>query len=153
MGYDDDPDAVVSLTAWRNSKRPKTTCKHERTLIDQIAGTVECRECGEVLSPFHVLLRMAQGERALFDRVRSLQAKADELARYSPHLKTMKELERIWRGRRMIPICPHCGTGIWPQELLAGGSRGVRYEITLRQKAGKLLPNGVDEKMGVEAIA
>ena len=138
-----DDDAIVSLEAWRLLKRPQGTavCQHARTVVDQQAGTVTCRDCEVTLSAFWVLTKIALEENRCFERVRSLRAEADELNNWVPFLRSMRSLERRWRGRSMLPACPHCHHGLWPEELQ--GAVSLSLEIAQRKHKNMPIPVGV----------
>jgi hypothetical protein len=135
-----DDEAIVSLEAWRLAKRPGPTCAHPRTIVDQQNGTVECKECGASLSAFHVLVQIAKEENRLWERVRALRAEAKELKAWVPILKAVRELDRMWRGKRMLPCCPQCSRGLWPEEMTA--AVGVQIEVARRKKAKIAIPAG-----------
>lgn len=137
-----DDEAVVSLEAWRHLKRPAGTavCQHARTVIDEQAGTVTCRDCEVTLSAFWVLGRIAREENRVFERIRLMRAEAAELETWTPFLRAQRSLERRWRGKSMLPACPHCHHGLWPEDLQGGVS--LSLEIARRQKDGLPIPPG-----------
>jgi len=61
------------LTTPRNPSFP--LCTHQRLLIDEVAGIVECHTCGTELDPYVMLARYAEEETAL--RVLHRQIAAD----------------------------------------------------------------------------
>jgi hypothetical protein len=150
MSIEDD-DAIVSLEAWRLLKRPATMCQHLQTVLDRAAGTVACRDCGAFLSAFHVLTQVANEENRWHARVKAMRAEVAELKAWSPFLKAVKHQEGMWRGKRQLPCCPHCGTGLWATELTVS-SHGVRREIAFRKRNGKPLPAGVGVDDGLTVI-
>ena len=143
----EDDEAVVSLEAWRLRKREpgERRCDHPRTTIDEQNGTVECRDCGVTLSAFWVLGQIAREENRCFTRIRNLRAEAEELKGWVPFLRSMRKLEKRWRGRAMLPACPHCHRGLWPDEL-ERSSVSLSLEVAQRRKAGLALPPGASAK-------
>jgi len=135
-----DDDAVVSLEAWRLTKRPRGRCPHGRTVIDEMQGTVECRDCGATLSAFWVLGQIAREENRAFHRLQTLRAEAAQLQSWVPFLRSVRGLEKRWRGRRVLPTCPHCNHGLWPDELTGGVS--LSLEVARRKKANLPIPAG-----------
>lgn len=137
-----DDDAIISLEAWRHLKRPQgsAVCQHSRTVIDEQAGTVTCRDCDATLSAFWVLGRIAREENRVFHRIYTLRQEAADLEKWVPFLKAQRTLERRWRGRSMLPTCPFCRHGLWPEDLQGGAS--LSLEIARRQKDGLPIPPG-----------
>jgi hypothetical protein len=141
-----DDDAIVSLEAWRHLKRPGGTavCQHAKTVIDEQAGTITCRDCEATLSAFWVLGRIAREENRVFERIRSLRAEAETLKAWVPFLRAQRTLERRWRGRATLPVCPFCTHGLWPEDLQSGLS--LELEIARRRKDGLPIPSGAKER-------
>jgi hypothetical protein len=133
-----DDDAIVSLEAWRLRQRPVPTCEHKRTVIDERAGTVECRDCQATLSAFWVLGQIAREENRCFERIKRLRTEAAELETWVPHLRKVRELHRNWSGKKALPICPHCHHGLWPDDFV--GFISVELEAARRRKDGRPLP-------------
>ena len=142
-----DDDAVVSLEAWRHLKRPAGTavCQHVKTVIDEQAGTVTCRDCEATLSAFWVLGRIAREENRVFERIKRLRAEADQLESWTPFLRAQRTLERRWRGRSMLPVCPHCRHGLWPEDLQSAVS--LELEVARRRKEGLRIPPGAQGRL------
>lgn len=63
-------------------------------------------------------------------RDREALAKAKEA---ETHLLAARRVESVWRSRTMVPACPHCGTGILPEDGL--GSSQINRGIELRRRA------------------
>jgi len=125
----DDDRNILEFRITPN-KKCKSHCEHQRFVIDNTHGSVECADCGEVVSAFHAL-KVVAGRDSNFSR--RLTAKREELAKiqaYKPWLRAVKELERIWR-RKMLPLCPHCGHGVTAEGLERSGSISQDYAASL----------------------
>lgn len=101
-------------------KKCKTDCYHQRFIIDKSHGSVECSDCGEIISAFHAISIMAQRDSRYFKNLERMRQEAKELKEYSPFLRAVKKLESIWRGK-YLPGCPHCHKGIEAEELANSG--------------------------------
>lgn len=140
-----DDDAVVSLEAWRLRKRTDgPQCQHNATVLDERLGTVTCKDCQATLSAFWVLGQIAREENRCFERIHRLRHEAEELQKWVPFLRSMRSLEKRWRGRAMLPVCPHCHRGLWPEEL--GASVSLSLEIAQRKKANLPIPPTVQAR-------
>jgi hypothetical protein len=110
--------------------RCKPKCRHQRFLIDKRHGSVECADCGELVSAFHALLAVAGEETDYHSKLSSMRAEMREIASYAPRLRAVKALEKIWRGK-MLPMCPHCKRGITAEALERTGCIHPDYEDKL----------------------
>lgn len=139
----EDQEPVISLEAWRMRRPGSATprCLHPRTTIDELRGTVECRDCHAPVSAFWVLGQVAREENRCLENIRRLRAEAQELEGWVPFLRAMRKLEKRWRGRATLPACPHCHGGLWPDEL-ERSSVSLSLEIARRKKANIPLPPG-----------
>ncbi len=87
---DDEPTNVICLSEARN-RFVMSKCQHKRVEVDEILAEVTCKDCGERLNPIAVMVRMAQEESLLGQRIETLnRLKAD--------------LEKKQRTK-----CKHCG--------------------------------------------
>ncbi len=87
--------AVIDFTVVK-----KKYCRHERIEVDEYQETVECADCGAILSPFHVLLRIAKGQ----DRKRYLDEDGRRIKAEIAGAK--RELERL---KQQIRYCENKG--------------------------------------------
>lgn len=123
----------------KGSRFSATGCQHLTCEIDADAGTLTCAECGVSVSPFSRLLLIAENRKAIKERDNEYRRRISDLFQqvrnYRPHLRAAKALEEVWRGRRMAPCCPHCHTGLLPEdfERISGGV-SVELERQRRKK-------------------
>lgn len=138
-----DDEAIISLEAWRlKTRKPgELRCAHARAFIDERAGTVTCRDCDATLSAFWVLGQVAREENRCAARVKALKDEAEALTAWVPFLRAMRVLEKLWRGRKALPVCPHCRHGLWPDELVKSRV-GIEIETARRRKGGVTVPPG-----------
>jgi hypothetical protein len=91
------------------------------------------------VSAYHVLRQCALEENRLYRRLRSMRDEIAAIAGRRSWLNAVKRLDRIWRGRKMLPCCPHCSRGLFAEEM-DGAAVGIEYEIALRKRAGTNIP-------------
>ncbi|ACL58150.1 hypothetical protein [Methylobacterium nodulans] len=106
-------------------------------MIDAQHGTVSCKDCGESVSAFHALKTVATQE-GLYRRQMAAMKREEAEIKEHRFLKAVRMLDRIWRGGRALPCCPHCKRGIYAHEL-TGASVGIALEEQ-RRKASPRSP-------------
>lgn len=113
------PDIVFNLELLVLDYQAKKhcTCEGANIRIDGVNRLVHCGECGAVLEPFEALKRVAQNYEAVRKDTEHLLAQRKQIASYKPHLVTIKRIEQHYRGRKMLPVCPHCREAFYLEEL------------------------------------
>lgn len=139
MDWPTDPSAVVSLEGFRKRREKKDACQHERYILDTECGTVECADCGAIVSAFHALKKIAFHESQAFRKLSGMRKEIAEIMGRRSWLKAVQELDRLWRGKRMLPSCPHCKQGLFAEDF-AGSAVGVEYEKARRRRASLHIP-------------
>lgn len=126
---DNKPDDAGNVLEFRTgmNRKCKSNCLHQRFVIDETHGSVECADCGETVSAFHALVRVARKDSLFRRHMVAQRQKLEEMKAYKPWLRAVKALEKIWRGK-MLPMCPHCKRGITAEALEATGCIHPDYE-------------------------
>ena len=121
------PDSIVRLDLVRlNRDRKKfCTCAKATYEVDEVNRVVTCRQCGAWVEPFAALADIARRHEEQEREQQRLLDQRREILNYKPHLLVMRELERSYRGKTMLPTCPHCHRGFYFEEL----SHWVNREI------------------------
>ena len=122
-----DDAAIISFEGWKRKKNKSTVCEHQRVWIDDQLGVVECRDCEAIISAFHFLKKMAHRENQLFVRLSSMSTEIKELKAWQPWMKVIKNLERMWRGGKYLPCCPHCLRALHYKEMEHCSTRHISY--------------------------
>lgn len=128
-----ESDRVISFVHHAQKRKKPCGGNHQRFVIDEQHGTVECAECGDNVSAFHALLKIARKEGRYREQMYYARKKLEELAAYKPWLRAVKEIERLWRGRKMLPVCRFCNHGLEPEDI-SGSMVSVEFERQRRKK-------------------
>lgn len=93
-------------------------CGHFHTTMVDHGQYVQCDDCGAMLSAYWVLGRIIdQIDRKHTMLARQRQALDAEEAR-TIRLRAARAMEKSWNSRRMLPACPHCSRGLFPDDML-----------------------------------
>jgi ribosomal protein S27E len=118
--------------AERLSRLDADRCKHHNITLDDNGGIVTCDDCGKQLSAFWVLQMMTDQYEAAWRKVRAASERVNSEASQSLHLRAAAKVEKAWRSRTMVPICPHCSEAILPSDGLGGAQ--VNREIAMARR-------------------
>jgi len=99
------------------SRRPTSTCKHRPLVYDQKERRIWCKDCEANVDPFDAFLLIVEN----FDRAAAdIERKTDELSKAQEHnviRVAAKKMDEHFRRKGMVPACPHCRQGIFPEDV------------------------------------
>jgi hypothetical protein len=129
---------IIEFKILQVRRRNRGTCTHRMFEIDGEAGAVYCRDCDEEVPAFEALCVIARHDSIFQRQYYRLREEIVELQKYKPWLKAVKRLEHVWRGKKMLPCCPHCNRGVRAEDLAASGMKSIKYDqIRAGQSANK----------------
>lgn len=109
-------------------------CKHLHVTLDDGGEVIVCSDCGKYLSAYWVLKNLSESINAKANEISAERKQLEQDKRNNLHLKAAKNLESIWKGRHMLPVCPHCKNGITADEALHCGGIGKEYDAMLKRR-------------------
>lgn len=110
-------------------------CKHHRTTLSSDGEITMCDDCGKQVSSYWVLLQVLDAYTEQVNKLHRERVAVSEVAGKQLHLKAAQDVERAWRSKSMVPVCPHCREAIFPQDLF--GRSMTNREMALRRRAVK----------------
>lgn len=113
------PDKVVDIDVLRINRNisKRCQCQDKRFVVDPQNRAVHCGTCGAWVDPYDAIYHLATKKERMIEQVTSLLEQRREISRYKPHLVVIKQLERQYRGKKMLPTCPHCHEAFYLEEL------------------------------------
>lgn len=117
------------------TRRPYSSCKHTRLQYDPNERRVWCPECEKNIEPFDAFELLVQN----FDRQNKALAhrrhKIEELEGFNIISLAAKAIDKAWRKRKLVPMCPSCKEGLFPEDFKDGVSlTGRDYALARRAK-------------------
>ena len=123
------------------SRRHVSSCKHRQVTYDQRERRIWCRDCETNVEPFDAFLMIVEHFDAADKKAQRMIAEAHEASKFALVSRAAKEIDKQWRRKNMVPSCPHCNAGIWPEEALRMGSVGKEYDKARKQRLRESLQN------------
>lgn len=118
------------------SRRPASSCRHYQLYYDDRERRIWCADCEQNIEAFDAFELLV----GWFDRAsKKLERRQEELAAAEAHqLRSLaaRQLDLAWQKRRMVPACPCCGQGLFPEDFKDGirASLGREYAEAQRRK-------------------
>lgn len=117
------------------SRRPYSVCKHKMMIYDQKERRIWCKECEADVEHFDAFLILVAQFSSAAAEIQRRHEKVAEAERINITRIAAKNMEKAFRSRNMVPMCPHCTAGIFPEETAQLGMVGRDYETARRAAA------------------
>ena len=119
------------------SRRPHSACPHRAMRYDEKERRVWCADCETDVEAFDAFLIVCQhfsaaANRLEKERVAIQEAKAHNLIRIAA-----KKMDEHFRRKNMVPACPHCNAGIFPEDVAKMASVNREWELARRARKDK----------------
>ncbi len=129
--------SVISLADVRVSRgwsRPSKVCEHKSLVYSSRDRRIECKECDQPIEAFDAFMTLVRHFDSMEDAARRREHQTKEAAGAVIVRKAAKALDKAW-GRKMAPCCPHCRTGLLPEDFETIGSMvGQELERARRRR-------------------
>lgn len=117
------------------SRRPATSCRHLSMVYDQSERRIWCEDCEQNVEPFDALMIISNHIDGAHKKAERLLKEAQEASEFALRSRAAKEIDRQWRRKKMVPACPHCHAGIWPEDAFRMGAINKEWDGAKRRKA------------------
>jgi ribosomal protein S27E len=109
------------------SRRPFSSCRHERLVYDNNERRVWCKDCERDIEGFDAFKLLVDQFAAATDHAERRLRKVEEDEKRVVRTRAGKHLDALFQKKRTVPACPHCGTGIFPEDALLMQEIGRDY--------------------------
>lgn len=120
------------------TRRPVSVCTHRAMVYDPKERRVWCKDCEKDVDAFDAFTALVgqyhSAHRDLEDRLKRTR----DAEKAGLHLLAAKVIEKEWRSRTRVPMCPHCNNGLFPEHFANGcSSLGRDYALARLKKQVK----------------
>lgn len=102
------------------TRRPRSVCKHASLVYDQKERRIWCKDCETEVPPFDAFIEIVEQFDAGRKESERLIAEAKEAQRFTIRSRAAKVVDEAWRSKNMVPVCPHCRKGMFPEDFVQG---------------------------------
>jgi hypothetical protein len=102
------------------SRRPIGICQHKNLHYDPAERRIWCADCESDIEGFDAFVVLVENFDREFKRMKDREDKvlaAEEATLVSRAARVMDEQ---WRKRSTVPLCPHCSTALFPEDVVRG---------------------------------
>lgn len=117
------------------TRRPYSSCHHHRLRYDPKERRVWCADCEKDVDSFDAFVLLTEQFHSAYGDLKARQQKLGEAEQFSARLIATKTIEKAWRSPNMVPACPSCGNGLFPEDFKA--SPGMLGKDYARARRGK----------------
>lgn len=119
-GYSNElPKKVIDIESIRINRGMDKICdcKNRRFMLDTQNKKTYCRDCGAEIDPYDAMYELATSTNYLKQEVDKLLEQRKQIINYKPWLLTIRNIEKQYRGKKMLPGCPRCDEPFYLEEL------------------------------------
>ena len=110
-------------------------CLHNKLTYCTRERRVWCCDCERTIDNFDAFEKLVSQHQSGWDRIRNLQEELTNALKHSVRRVAAKNIDKIWRGNKMAPVCPHCKAALLPEDFAKiSGQVNVEFERKRREK-------------------
>lgn len=118
------------------TRRPVSSCRHRRMAYDPKERRVWCRDCEKDVDPFDAFKNLCENYHAAHEDMKRQRQEINEAAQFQCRSIAAKNIDEAWRKKKMVPACPHCSNGLFPEDFVKGVGM-VGRDFALARRAAK----------------
>jgi len=116
--------------------RPKHgACRHLNQTYDEAERRVWCDDCGDEIEVFDAYMALINQYDRIHKHITSRTEEAISAEKHNLVSRAAKSVDKHWRKRDTVPLCPHCNEGLFPEDMVDGLSTASKK--WLKQKRDK----------------
>jgi hypothetical protein len=112
-------------------------CPHMNLTYSDTERRVWCDDCSRTIDNFDALMVVTRHFEQMMAAARRHETRAREAMEASLVSRAAKKVDEAWRGRGLVPACPHCHRGLLPEDFADGAALISREMETARRRKGK----------------
>lgn len=115
------PDKIISIDQLIINRRLEKDCKcqERKFVVDTQNRRIQCGICGAVVDAYEAMYELSKNGEALQRQTERLLEQRRQIMDYKPWLLTIRNLEKQYRGQKMLPNCPRCKEPFYLEELVS----------------------------------
>lgn len=118
------------------TRRVRSTCPHNNLRYDSNERRIWCADCESDVEAFDAFVGLIEHYDIAYKRLERRAADLAEAEKHQVRSLAAKVIDLAWRKHNMVPACPHCGLGLFPEDFKNGvrSMIGKDYARALRNR-------------------
>lgn len=117
------------------SRRPVSSCHHNQLVYDPHERRIWCKDCETDVEGFDAFVLLVKNFSAKTSELEHRAREIEEAEAFKIRTLAGKTIDKAWRSRKMLPCCPSCGSGLFPEDFKNScGMVGRKYAEARRKK-------------------
>jgi hypothetical protein len=120
------------------TRRPYSSCQHRALVFDRRERRIWCKDCEKNLDAFDAFEQVVSRYSGAVESLKRRETALKEAEKFQVRSLAAKAIDEAWRHRNMIPACPHCHHGLFPEDFVHGTDMlGREYAMALAKRDAK----------------
>ncbi|WP_313438526.1 hypothetical protein [Novosphingobium sp.] len=116
------------------SRRPVSACNHRPLVYDQRERRIWCKDCETDIEGFDAFLLITEQFDQAAKKIERQLAEVKEAREHNIIRIAAKQMDQHFRRKNMVPACPHCHQGIFPEDVPKMGTINREWETVRRAR-------------------
>lgn len=104
------------------SRRSHSSCPHARVVYDKAERRIWCKDCERDVEAFDAYTALIEQYDRAYKSIVDREKRLVEAEKFQIRSIAAKKIDEAWRSRNMVPACPHCSHGLFPENFKSGMS-------------------------------
>lgn len=97
------------------TRRHHASCPHKHMNYDPKERRIWCRDCERDVEAYDAFLIIVEHYDHAFKALVAREKRLAEAEAFKVRSLAAKAMDEAWRSRNMVPACPHCSYGLFPE--------------------------------------
>ncbi len=117
------------------TRRPASVCTHRRMAYDPQERRIWCKDCEQEVESFDAFVLLVEEYDSAAKRLEARLERVEAAETFTARGLAAREMDKAWRSRTMVPACPHCNHGLFPEDFRNGPAMvGKDYALARRRR-------------------
>lgn len=119
------------------TRRPVSVCNHRQLAYDPHERRIWCKDCETDVDPFDAFVSLAEQFNSAITALAARETRVAEAETFQLRSLAAKAIDQAWRSHTMVPACPSCGAGLFPEDFKNGTHTVLGRDYAMARRNAK----------------